>query len=76
MISGPLSYRVFRETGPRSVSRDPGIAVPGSRLTGLRFSMQSRLPSQPGSSALLHTKIKLAPVSRGSSHQPSTGLAR
>ena len=50
------------------VSRDPGNAVPGSRLIGL-----SRLPGQPGSCSLLRAKIKLAPVSSAVhriSHQP------
>ena len=54
------------------VSRDPGIAVPGSRLTGLRFLNVIALPGQPGSVSLCQTKIKLAPVSQVHliSHQP------
>jgi len=41
--------------------------VPGSRLTGLRFFHVIAFPGQLGSLALLHTKIKLALVSCGSS---------
>ena len=36
-FTGPKTFRGFRETGPSPVSRDPGIAVPGSRLAGLTF---------------------------------------
>ena len=133
-------YILFGLASP--LSRDPGIAVPGSRLTGLRFfhviafagptrlikpaRVQSkasnyinaedntancwestiirRIPQvlkrrDPGNevgvvsvlktttslhiyvkyraeSCLLRAKIKLVLVSRVSSHQPSTGLAR
>ena len=48
------------------VSRDPAIAVPGSRLTGLRFFHVIAFAGH------WKYKIKLAPVSHGSSlsHQP------
>ena len=64
----------YMTTGPARLAE-----ILGSRLTELRFFhviAYSRLPGQHGSLALRHTKIKLAPVSYGSSHQPSTGLAR
>ena len=50
-------------TGPARLAE-----ILGSRLTELRFFhviAYSRLPGQYGSLALRHTKIKLAPVSRG-----------
>ena len=54
------------------VSRDPGIAVPGSRLTGLRIFHVIAFAGPGGSLALRHTQIKVAPVSRvyRISHQP------
>ena len=58
------------------VSRDPGMAVPGSRLTGLRFLHVIAFAGPARLVKPMRVQIKLAPVSHGSSHQPSTGLAR
>ena len=63
--------RDYMTTGPARLAE-----IPGSWLTELRLIAYSRLPGQHGSLALRHTKIKLTPVSHGSSHQPSIVLAR
>ena len=73
-FTGPKTFRGFRETGPSPVRRDPGIAVSGSRLTGLRFfhvivvALPVRLISASSHQNQAH------PVSRGSyriSYQPA-----
>ena len=50
-LNGTGNYRELRETGPSPVSRDPGIAVPGSRLAGLTFfhviAFAGPAPGQP-----------------------------
>ena len=50
------------------VRRDPGIAVPGSRLTGLRFFHVITFAGP----ALLIKPMRVQNQARGSSHQPST----
>ena len=60
--TGPKSFRFFRETGPSPVSLDSGIAVPGSRLTGIRFfhviSFAGSSPGMPAES-IAETDIKV-----------------
>ena len=56
-------------TGPAQLAE-----IPGNRAEILIHAIA--FAGQSASLALRHTKIKLSPVSRGSSHHPSTGLAR
>ena len=58
------------------VSRDPGMAVPRSRLTGLRFLHVIAFAGPARLVKPMRVKNQACSGSHGSSHQPSTGLAR
>ena len=70
-FSGPESFRGFRETGLSPVSRDPGIAANRAQIFHLiAFAGPARLSSPSSHQNQARSGLP------GSSHMPSSGLAR